>query len=162
MALRPRLLSGALTALLACGSPAGTVEMRWTGGDTGSAELAASATRCGGGPVELLAASGDTGLAIAFYGSDPLGAGAYPVSQRAAGSPPPAASFGVRWLDSTAVSGYRGRSGTVTLSAAGTELAGRFAVEAQRTPDGREVSVSGAFRGIPVEACRENRTMPGD
>ena len=149
-------------AALACRSPAGTVEMQWTGADSGSALLPASAKRCGEGPVELVASSGDTGLAIALYGGQPLAAGDYRISTEAVTSPPPAASFGARWLDSSVVSGYRGRGGTVVLSAAAGELAGRFAVEAQRLPDGREVSLTGAFRGIPIEACRGEAAPQGD
>lgn len=149
-------------ATLACRSPAGTVELRWTGADSGRALLPASAKRCGDGPVELLASSGDTGLAIALYGARPLGAGTYPVSVQAATAPPPAASLGARWLDSSTVSGYRGRDGNVLLSTAAGDLTGRFAVEAQRTPDGRVVRLTGTFRGIAIEACRGEGASQGD
>jgi hypothetical protein len=161
MALRPGLLAGALIGAAACTGGAPSVEVAWTGADTGAAELPASATRCGAGPIALLAISGDTGIAIALYAAGEPAAGSYPVSTGAASAAPPAASVGARWLDSTNVAAWRGGRGTVTLSQAGARLAGSFTVEAKRldTPD--SVTLTGSFRGVPVGPCRPDSAVPG-
>ena len=155
MALRPGVLAGALSlvAAAACRAPAGTVEMSWTGSDTGEVVLAARAGRCADGPVELIATSGDTGIAIALFGARPLAAGSYPVSVGAADSVPPAATVGARWLDSAAVAGYRGLSGAVSLSEANPELTGRFTVEARPRQGSGLVQIIGAIRSVPVDEC---------
>jgi len=161
MALRPGLLAGALIAAAACGGGGATVEIAWTGADTGAAELPASASRCGAGPIALLAISGDTGLAIALYATGEPAAGSYPVSTGAATAAPPAAGVGARWLDSTNVAAWRAGRGTVTLTSAGPRLAGSFSVEAKRldTPD--SVTLTGSFRGVPVGPCRPDSAVPG-
>lgn len=154
MALRPGVLAGALSlAAAACRPSVGTVEMSWTGSDTGEVVLAAQARRCADGPVELIATSGDTGIAIALFGARPLAAGSYPVSVGAADSVPPAATVGARWLDSAAVAGYRGLSGAVTLSEANPELTGRFTVEAGPRQGSGLVQITGTIRSVPVEGC---------
>ena len=161
MALRPGLLAGALIGAAACGAGGPSVEIAWTGADTGAAELPATATRCGTGPIALVAMSGDTGIAIALYAAAEPAAGRYPVSTGAAGGAPPAAGVGARWLDSTNVAAWRAGRGTVTLSDAGARLAGSFTVQAKRldTPD--SVTLTGSFRDVPVGPCRADSAVPG-
>ena len=160
MALRPRLLAGALIGAAACGGgPA--VELAWTGADTGAATLPASASRCGAGPVALLAISGDTGVAIALYAAGEPAAGSYPVSTGAATAIPPAASVGARWLDSSNVVAWRGRRGTVTLSDGRAGLAGSFTIAAKRLDTADSVTLTGSFRGVPVGPCRTDGAVPG-
>jgi len=154
-----RIVPGAVLLALACGPAQGRMEVAWTGGDTGAASLPARAEHCPGAPVELLAASGDTGVIIALFGAQPLAAGAYQVADSArAPALAPAATVGARWVDSVIIAGYRGAEGTVTLSAAGNELSGSFSVRARLLDQSREVTLSGTFRRVPLEACRPAST----
>jgi len=161
MAVRPRLLAGALIAATGCGPRGPSVEMAWTGADTGAATLAATATRCGAGPVALVAISGDTGIAISLYVAGEVVAGAYPVSLSAAGAALPAAAVGARWLDSTSVAAYRARGGTVTVTEAGATLGGRFSVEATQLEGPGPVTLTGSFRNIPIAPCPADTSPPG-
>jgi hypothetical protein len=160
MALRSGLLAGALM-LAACGPRGSTIDLAWTGADTGRATLAATALRCGAGPVQLLGMSGDTGIAIALYSSGDPRAGAYRVSRSAATAARPAASVGARWLDSAVVLAYRGTGGEITLAANGATLTGAFSVQAQRMEPNEEVTLTGSFRGVPIGPCAADSTGPG-
>ena len=107
MALRPGRLAGALIAAIACGRGGPSMDISWTGADTGSVSLAASATPCGAGPGAHRAVSGDTGVAIALYPADGPAPGTYPVSAGAEAVAPPAASLGPRWGASSKMAAYR-------------------------------------------------------
>ena len=161
MAVRRGLLAGALIAVAACGPRGPSVEMAWTGADTGEATLPATATRCGAGPVALLAISGDTGLAISLYPAGDVVAGAYPVGLSAGSAAAPAAAVGARWLDSTSVAAYRARGGTVTVTGAGAMLAGSFSVEATQLERPEPVTLSGSFRNVPIGPCPADSAAPG-
>lgn len=161
MALRPGLLAGALIAAIACGRGGPSMDISWTGADTGSVSLAASATRCGAGPVALLAVSGDTGVAIALYPADGPAPGTYPVSAGAEAVAPPAASLGARWLDSSNVAAYRASSGSVTLREGVPALGGSFAVAARRLDRPDSITLTGSFQGVPVGPCPADSTPPG-
>jgi hypothetical protein len=153
MALRPGLLAGTLIAVAACGGGEPSIDIAWTGADTGDAALAATATRCGAGPIALMAVSGDTGVAIALHAAGDPASGSYPVSADAANAARPAAAVGARWLDSSNVAAYRARAGTVTVTVAGAELGGTFTVEATRLDRPDSITLTGSFRGIPVGPC---------
>lgn len=161
MAFRYRVFAGTMTAVIpllaACaGEP--TLQVEWTGADTGRADLAVSASRCGGGPVEMLAVSGDTGIGIVIHGPVPLAIQDYPVAYPSGtDGTEPGASVAARWLDSAAVVGYRGREGTVTLEENGV-LSGRFSVEAVEFRASRSVTLTGEFSGITVGPCTTDST----
>lgn len=169
MAIRRRLLAGALirtpahglalvaavaASLAACGPGGRTLHVAWTGGDTGRVTLPARARHCSGAPIELLAASGDTGVIVALYGGEPLQPGTYRVTEPTlAPTQRPAATLGARWLDSTTIAGYRGADGTVTLTETAPRLSGSFSARARLLDGSREITLTGEFRGIPVEPC---------
>ncbi len=146
---------------MGCGRGGPSMDISWTGADTGTASLAATATRCGAGPVALMALSGDTGVAIALYPADGPGPGTYPVSAGAETASRPAASLGARWLDSSNVAAWRASSGSVTLREGGPELGGSFTVAARRLDRPDSITLTGSFRGLPVGPCPADSTPPG-
>ena len=130
------------------------IEVDWVGADTGRAVLRATATRCGSGPVELTAISGDTGIALVIHGGTPLASGAYPVSGPGeAASAPPAAALAARWLDSIEVHAYRSVEGRLELRV-GPQLGGEFSARAERWGGGTgEVRLEGEIHGVPIGPC---------
>lgn len=172
MALRSRLFPGAVTspgprrraaplvaavvASLASACRTGPrVELTWTGADTGQAVLPASARRCGAGPVELTAMSGDTGVALVIHGVEPLEAGRYPLAgPNEAASAPPAAALAARWTDSMDLFAWRAVEGALELSSPG-KLRGTFTGRAERWGGGEtgEIEIRGEIVGVPVGPC---------
>ena len=160
MAIRSRLLAGAMKAvaaamlgLVAACAPRGPVlEMEWTGADTGRATLAATARLCEANPLELIAISGDTGVAIGLFGEGTGKAGTYQIREAGVVSPR-GATLGARWLDSAAVKAYRASSGSVTLTSGTPELAGSFRAEARQAGEAGPVTITGTFRGVTVAGC---------
>ena len=144
------LLGGA-----ACGSGA-SVAIEWTGSDTGRAVLPATARRCGAGPVEILAMSGDTGVGLTIHGPVPLQRGSFPILHPdQAASAPPAAALAARWLDSVEIAGYRGLEGNLELTGA-APLTGSFTARAERWGGGSgEVTVTGRIRGVGIGPCSD-------
>ena len=130
------------------------VEVSWTGADTGHAVLPATARRCGAGPVELLATSGDTGIGITVYGAVPLAAGAYAIADpNQAASAPPAAAFAARWVDSMEVMAFRSVDGSLELGAV-DPLEASFTVRASRWSGGSgEVTLTGSIHDVAVGPC---------
>ncbi len=138
---------------LACAKPdAGTssgprLTVRWTGADTAAFGASATAERCDTlHLIEIRAISGDTGLGLALYDSGTVRPGSYPIRLPAsADRAAPAAALAVRWFSKTAVQGYQGESGNVTLRrAANGDLSGTFTAKArvdqlERTPRPRRV-----------------------
>lgn len=159
------LAASVAASLSACGPGARALHVAWTGGDTGTVTLPARARHCPGAPIELLAASGDTGVMLALYGGEPLRAGTYRVTDPTlAPTQRPAATLGARWLDSTTIAGYRGADGTVTLTEAAPRLSGSFSARARLLDGSREITLTGEFRGVPVDPCRSESspdTTPG-
>ena len=160
MAIRSRILAGSLrpAAILgvalaaACGPSGPVLELEWTGADTGRATLVATARQCEGNPLELMAISGDTGVAIGLFGEGVGTAGTYQIREPGVVSGR-GATLGARWLDSAAVKAYRATSGSVTLTGAAPELAGRFSAEARQAGEAAPVAITGSFRGVTVAGC---------
>jgi hypothetical protein len=144
----------ALAALLATACQGSSVEMSWTGADTGAVVLPATARRCGAGPVELVAMSGDTGIGIVIHGATPLEPGRYPLTgPNEAASAPPAAALAARWPDSTDLYAWRSVDGALEL-APGGKLSGTFAGRAERWGGGTgEIEITGELAGIRVGPC---------
>ena len=130
------------------------LEMAWTGSDTGQVVLPASARRCGAGPVELTAMSGDTGVAFVIHGNDPLEAGRYPLTgPNEAASSPPAAAFAARWTDSMDIFAWRTVEGALELSSP-AKLRGTFSGRAERWGGEKgEIEITGRIVGVPVGPC---------
>lgn len=152
MTSRPALLL-AIAALSGC-ETGPRVEVSWTGADTGHAVLPATARRCGAGPVELLATSGDTGIGITLYGEVPLATGTYAIADpNQAASAPPAAALAARWIDSIEVMGFRSLDGSLELGAV-DPLEASFTVRASRWSGGSgEVTLTGSIHDVGVGPC---------
>ena len=159
MALRSRLLTGALTTALALpGCARGPrLTVAWTGADSGSAMLAAHAVRCRR-EVRIMATSGDTGVALVVY-FRPKGLldSVLPVlgPAEARGSRPSAA-VGARWIDSTRVDGFRSVKGTVRIHLKETRATGSFTALTRREGDLAEVTLTGRFAGLPIGDCDDS------
>ena len=161
MAIRPRVLArslkrwcaaSALALATACGPRGPVLELEWTGTDTGRATLVATARLCEGNPLELIAVSGDTGVAIGLFGEGAGQAGDYRIRE----APVVArhgATLGARWLDSAAVKAYRASRGSVTLSSGIPTLSGSFSAEARQPGVLGPVTITGSFRGVTVTGC---------
>jgi hypothetical protein len=134
--------------------------VRWTGQDTVEFSARAVGEWCDSlRLLEIRAVAGDTGVGIALYPPDTLEAGAYPVR------PPdvadttrlPAAAVALRWFTQTAVMGYQGDSGGLTLERRpdGT-LAGRFTAAARPLTGKGRLHLTGSFGGLrPATAPRD-------
>lgn len=99
--------------------------------------------------------SGDTGVSLLIHPPDSLAAGRYPIvepdtARRAA----PAAAVGLRLLGRTAVVGYQGQSGTLTLERpASGRVSGRFEATAKvASALAGTVKLAGRFRSVRVTA----------
>ncbi|HEX6645062.1 MAG TPA: hypothetical protein VF037_10300 [Gemmatimonadales bacterium] len=151
-----RAVLGCVVAGAVACSTGPRVDLAWTGADTGSAVLPALARRCGAGPVELTAMSGDTGIGFVIYGPEPLVSGAFPLTgPNEAASSPPAAALAARWLDSTEIFAYRAAEGRLELTV-GRRLDGTFTAKGARWGAGSgEVTFEGAIHGVPVGPCEE-------
>lgn len=163
MALRSGLLAGALTALLAlpgC-SRGARLTVSWTGADSGSATLPATAVRCER-VLRLEAMSGDTGVALLLYLSPKVvqdsGLPVKPADE--ARRTRPSAAVAARWVDSARVDGYRGVEGMVRPRVDGKRVAGSFTALTRREGDLAEVTLTGSFRGVPIGAC-DDTAGPG-
>jgi hypothetical protein len=150
----------ATTGLLAACSPAesearpaGSLEAQWVGGDTGKLVAPAVAEWCDSlRMLELRAVRGDTGIALVLYPADTLVPGEYRmlVPERA-DSVRPAAAVALRWFAETAIRGFRGDSGSLTLdSLAPGAGSGRFSASLRSATDGTRLTVTGSFRGLTV------------
>ena len=170
--MRPAFVRMALLAGLAtgCGSGEGRpltgprLEASWTGADTATLSAPGTAAWCDTLRVlEIVAIAGDTGIGIAVYPSDSIASGRYRVRPPAvADSLPPAAAVGLRWFSETAVQGFQGDSGEVTLTRTpGGVLSGRFTAAARAIVGNGRLTLTGSFddlRAIP--ATRGCSTAP--
>jgi hypothetical protein len=145
--------------MAACGtsesqlSPAGRLEARWTGADTGKISGLATAEWCADSLVlEIRAIQGDTGLALALYVVDTIATDSYRVVEPArADSVPPSASVALRLLSQTAIKGFQGDSGTVILERSGSgQLSGSLAARARSVLNGGQIRLSGNFERVAV------------
>jgi len=165
------LIAAGLVGALACSSAepadsrAGSLDVEWTGADTGKLSAPAVAEWCEGLKVlELRAIQGDTGIALVLYPSDSIPPadsiapaasatpGDYPVvPPERADSSRPSAAVALRWFAETSIRGFRGDSGTVVLEATGPAAsAGRFSAYLQSATEGSRLTVTGSFKGLSV------------
>jgi hypothetical protein len=154
--------------LLACTKPEGLgsgqrLTVSWTGADTATFDARATAERCD--PLHLLeirAISGDTGLGLAVYDSADFGSGGYLIRRPgAADSTPPAAALGVRWFSHTAVQGFQGDSGILTLTRRGDgTLSGRFTATARALNGTGRLALTGSFDGLQVRPAARGCEPP--
>jgi hypothetical protein len=189
-----RLVAAGLIGALACssGEPGdsriGSLEVEWTGADTGKLSAPAVAEWCDGLKVlELRAIQGDTGIALVFYPSgsrtradsvprrtdsaarpdsmapgDSVTPGSYPViAPERADSSRPAAALALRWFAETSIRGFRGDSGTVVVEATGPGTsAGRFSAYLRSATEGSRLMVTGSFKGLSVTPALQGCVGP--
>ena len=156
-------------AMLACAprepadSGAGSLEVVWTGSDTGELSASAVAEWCDSLEImELRAIHGDTGIALVLYPADSLTPGKYPVmAPERADSSRPSAAVALRWFAETSIRGFRGDSGTVMLEATGRGTsAGRFSAYLRSATEGSRLMVTGSFKGLNVTPAAEGCAGP--
>ncbi len=135
------------------------IETTWTGGDTGAFAVPAAGAWCAKGRyLEIRAARGDTGVAVAIFPKDSAPdriAGVYKVIKEAADSSRPTAAVAMRWSDPTAVAGFRSDSGTVTVRR-GTNGVLEGDVQTSGPLLGglpRRIQVDGSFRAVAVDTA---------
>jgi hypothetical protein len=154
-----------LAGALACASgeravsPEGSLQVQWTGADTGQLAAPAVAEWCDSlRLLQVRAIQGDTGIALVLYPlhSVPTGgsfpAGKYPVlAPQRADSSRPSAAVALRWFAETSIRGFRGDSGLVTLETVAPGAgAGRFSAALRSATEGSRVTVTGSFTGLTV------------
>lgn len=153
-------LLACLGAVLACadggeiGLTGPRLTVRWTGADTAAFDAAATAERCDTLHVVVIRAiSGDTGVGLALYDSGTLRAGTYPIRPpEKADSAVPAAALGLRWFAKTAVQGFQGDSGQVSLRRSGSgALSGTFTAKARAISGAGGLRLTGSFDGLRVK-----------
>jgi hypothetical protein len=147
----------AIGCLAGCTADAGPVrsgprlEARWTGPEAAAFHAPAVAEWCDSlNLLEIVATSGDTGIAIAIYPRESVATGAYPVRPPAAAdSDPPASAIGLRYFSQTAVRGFQSDSGTLALTRGSDGiLSGRFRAAAHPVTGKGPLSVTGSFEGL--------------
>jgi hypothetical protein len=162
-------LVACLGVALACAKPeAGTrtgprLTVRWTGADTAAFGASATAERCDTlHLIEIRAISGDTGLGLVLYDSGTARPGSYPIRPPAAASgAAPAAALAVRWFSRTAVQGFQGDSGQVSLRrAANGDLSGTFTAKAHAINTSGRLHLSGSFEGLRVTPAARGCVPP--
>lgn len=146
-----------LALAVACGKrapaePAGPrLETRWTGSDTAGFAAPAVGEWCDTlGLLEIRAAAGDTGIALAIYPGDSLQPGDYPIRPpEVADTAPPSAAVALRWVARTAVRGFRSDSGMLKLRrAADGAFSGSFTTHAHAVSNAVRLTVSGSFEAV--------------
>jgi hypothetical protein len=153
MGLGLALLAGAPGCRVGKGpvTPGPRLEVRWTGGEAATFRAPATADWCDSlNLLEILAMSGDTGIAIAIYPREGIATGSYPVRPAAtADSLPPSSAIGLRWFTQTSVRGFQGDSGVLSLTreADGT-LSGRFKAAAHPVTGKGPLTLTGSFDGL--------------
>ncbi|HET6578497.1 MAG TPA: hypothetical protein VFG66_09245 [Gemmatimonadales bacterium] len=146
------LVLGAGCGKQAPAAPAGPrLETRWTGGDTAGFAAPAVGEWCDTlDLLEIRAAAGDTGIALAIYPGDSVQPGDYPIRPPdVADTASPSAAMALRWVAQTAVRGFRSDSGTLTLHrAADGALSGSFTIHAHAVSDAVRLMVTGSFEDV--------------
>lgn len=133
--------------------PGGTVEVQWVGSDTGRLVAPAEAEWCDSlRLLEVRAMHGDTGIALVLYPSDSVTVGDYPmVPPDRRDTTRPAAALALRWFAETSIRGFRGDSGSVTVSTLGPGTgAGRFGGTLRSATEGSRLTLRGSFRGLAI------------
>ena len=136
----------------------GSLEVEWTGADTGKLSAPAIAEWCDSlGVLELRAIHGDTGFALALFPADSAraagtaGPGRYRVRPPAKGTARPWSALALRWFAETSIRGFKGDSGAVTVESAGAgATAGRFDAWLRSATDASKLTVKGSFKGLTV------------
>jgi hypothetical protein len=160
MSTARRALVACLGVALACAKPdlgmrsGSRLTVRWTGADTAAFDASATAERCDTlHLIEIRAISADTGLGLALYDSGTVRSGSYPIRlPDRAGRVGPAAALALRWFSKTAVQGYQGESGNVTLRrAVNGDVSGTFTAKARSINSSARLTLTGSFDGLRIK-----------
>ena len=153
------LALGGLVMMTACSReepadhPGGTLEVQWTGSDTGKLAAPAVAEWCDSlRMMELRAMHGDTVIALVLFPTVSVAQGEYPiVPPERRDSSRPSSAMALRWFAETSIRGFRGDSGSVTVAAIGPGAgAGRFSGRVRSATEGSRLTVTGTFQGLTV------------
>ena len=144
-----------LVMALGCGGEGrggpGRLEVEWTGADTGNVEMPARALWCGPDSVlQITGALGDTGVAVVFLPEDTMRPGVYSVHLPLRARTRPGARLALRWPGRSAIEGFYGISGSVTVDS-GETIGGTLEGTLRSADDGREITVIGVFRELTVQ-----------
>jgi hypothetical protein len=140
------------------GVAANSVTLGWKGALEGTATLPATVNWCPGSRVAIIEAlSNDTGFILVIHAADSLAKGTLSVLPAefitSPGSPRPVAASGLRWpADTATLAGYRGQTGLLELVPAAGTISGTFTIRMQPPMSQDTISLTGAFRNLPVES----------
>lgn len=158
-----------LLLLAACQAGGGKLTARWIGEqDTASFQAPVTASWCEANKrLDLFAMRGDSGIGLALYPVDSAQlAATYTVTEP--GGPiqvRPGAGVAIRWFGKTAVVGFWGREGTITVT---QKKRGRLGVDidaklVSSVLDGPTLALTGSGSGIPIEpdtSCANAEAVP--
>jgi hypothetical protein len=136
----------------------GRLEVRWSGADSGHFARRATAEWCPASRVlTLIATDGDTAVGVALHPAKLPAPGRYPVVDPATGSSlVPRSALALRYFATTTVSSWSGRGGMVTIDAIGDgDLSGAITGTLQGGGTGRQITMTGSFRGLRMRPMRE-------
>jgi hypothetical protein len=128
----------------------------WTGSDTGRMAGRAVAEWCDSLRVlEIRAAKGDTGVALAIFPADTIKPDSYPaMPPLRADSLRSAAAVAIRWFAETAIMGFQSESGAVVIETTDSQRVwGRFEARLRSVTEGSRLVLRGSFFDVPVVAA---------
>lgn len=137
----------------------GRLEVGWTGADTGTLNVPATAQWCpADSALEISGIAADSGAAVAIFPADTIKPGVYPAGAPGAGMARPRAGVALRRFGENLILGYYSLSGTVTVDS-GSPLNGSLQATLKSVNTGDQVTVTGSFRGLVIEPggamCRD-------
>jgi hypothetical protein len=127
------------------------LEVRWAGADTAGFGAPATAEWCDSlDLLEIRAVAGDTGIELALYRHGGIATGRYTIRRpEVAASTRPGAAVGLRLFSETAVRGYQGIGGEVSVRReADGALGGEFTAGASAVEGGGRLKLTGSFEGL--------------
>lgn len=128
----------------------GSISVSWTGADTGKLEFPAHARWCAEDSVLAITGErGDSGIGLAFYPSDSMAAGTFPIDGPGQSQPRPHARVALRWFGENLIVGYYSLDGVARVSTM-TPLGGEVQATLKSAVDGNQLSVRGSFSGLAI------------
>ncbi len=138
---------------LACPGDKGSgssINLSWTGSDTGRLEVPASAQWCREDSVLIIRGEqSDSAVALAFFPRDSVISGNFTIDGVGTPLPRPHGRVALRWLGENLIVGYYSVSGSGSVGT-GSPLAGRVESTLKSAVDGTQLKVTAAFTGIVV------------
>ncbi|MEE8060418.1 MAG: hypothetical protein V3T16_01250 [Gemmatimonadales bacterium] len=153
--VRPAMVA-ILIGMAACkgGGDEGTMQVSWVyGSDTVALELSATAVSCPDlGWLEVVGASGDTGVGMVVFPEGNQVAGRYAVEppEWREDSAKSVASIAVRWFSEDGVIAFVASDGVVLLEEAGQSVTGRFVGRLQDLLGVDSLELQGSVSSIPL------------